>query len=70
MRGRLERPGVSGGHERRGMSFATAFRSEAPVFFARDWSRDMTEWNKAFELQLGTMLPAKFMLERLREAYL
>ena len=69
MRGRLESPGVSGGHERREMSFATMFGSQAPVFFARDRSRGMTEWNKAFELQLGTTFPAKSMLERLQEAY-
>jgi hypothetical protein len=52
------------------MSFATAFCSEAPVFFASDRSCGMAEGTDASKVPCMTILPAEFMLERLQEAYI
>jgi hypothetical protein len=55
-------------YKRREMSFATTFCSGSR-FFASDLSYDIAERNTASKVQDRTILPAKFMLERLLEAY-
>ena len=70
---------VVGGSKARGLSSEEATRggkchtrplcSEAPVFLASDRSRGIAEGNDASKVPCRTILPSKFMLERLQEAY-